>query len=331
MSSEAAPARVLLVGQGPTAASALSSLLARHQLVGLVRAAPDGDPVVLAAHAAGAPVHGDVALSALHRLIVDVQPDCVVVSSYDRVLPPAMLGLAAFVNVHYSPLPRYRGRANVNWAIINGEDHAAISVHTLVPNLDAGGVLFQETVPIGPRTTATDLYATLNALQHRELGPAVSRRLAGEAGVPQDEAQATYGCTRTPEDGELDWGASTDVLDRLVRGLTPPAPGAFTYLGLQRLWVDRAEPAPEPDRFEGRVPGRVSRVARDQGWVDVLSGDGVLRLHDVRLEDGTPARAADVVRSVRATLGLRTTDLLAELRHLRRLSGDGGGASDPGA
>ena len=275
-----------------------------------------------AARAADAPVHGDLTLSALQRLIAELKPDCVVVSSYDRVLPPAMLSLSSFINVHYSPLPRYRGRANVNWAVINGEDHAAISIHTLVPDLDAGGVLFQEAIPISPCTTATELYLTLNALQEKELGHAVTRRLAGDAGVPQDETQATYGCTRTPEDGELDWRSGTVALDRLVRGLTPPAPGAFTHLGLQRLWVDRAEPAPHT-RFEGRVPGRVVRVMRDEGWVDVLSGDGILRLHTVRLEDGSPTRAADVVRSVKATLGLRTIDLLAELHHLRRiLAGD---------
>lgn len=318
MSSDARRARVLLVGQGPTTATALRSLLNQHHVVGLVRAAQPDDAVIRMARQEGVPVHPDATVAALAALVQDARPDCVVVSSFDRVLPAELLRSCPFVNVHYSPLPRYRGRANVNWAVINGEQAAAISIHELVPDLDAGGVLFQESVPIGPRTTATDLYSRLNALQERELGGAVTRLLAGDRGRQQDETRATYGCTRLPDDGELDWHASTVVLDRLVRGLTAPAPGAFTFLALERLWVDEAEPALGAPRYEGRVPGRVVRVARDAGWVDVLTGDGVLRLHRVRLADGAPVPAATVIRSVKATLGLRSVDLLREVLDLRR-------------
>ncbi|WP_222267516.1 methionyl-tRNA formyltransferase [Modestobacter marinus] len=309
--------RVLLVGQGPTSATALRSLTATHEVVGLVRKAPAGDAALAEAVRAGVPVHEAATVRRVRALVHELQPECVVVSSYDRVLPEDLLDQCRFVNVHYSPLPRYRGRANVIWAVINGEPEAAISVHEMVPGLDAGRILYQERVPIGPRTTTSRLYGQLNALQERELGPAVSRFLAGHRGVPQDETQATYGCTRVPDDGELDWSAPTAVLDRLVRGLTAPAPGAFTFLGLQRLWVDEAEPAPEAARYEGRVPGRVVRVCPAGGWVDVLTGDGVLRLHRVRLAAGARVPAADVLRSVRATLGLRSTDLVRELTQLR--------------
>lgn len=319
--------RVLLVGQGPTATTALRSLLASHDVVGLLRCASPDDATTTLAHEAHVPVHGEVTIGTLRTLLDEVQPDCVVVSSFDRVLPSELLRACRFVNVHYSPLPCYRGRANVNWAVINGEPEAAISVHQLVTDLDAGGILYQERIPIGPRTTAADLYEKLNGIQERELGAAVSRLLAGDPGRPQDPTAATYGCTRIPDDGELDWASPTEVLDRLVRGLTPPAPGAFTFLGLQRLWVDVAEPAPEAPRYEGRVPGRVVGISRAEGWADVLTGNGVLRLHRVRVEDGAAVPAADVLRSVRTTLGLRTTDLVRELLDLRaRLATGGPGA-----
>jgi methionyl-tRNA formyltransferase len=103
-----------------------------------------------------------------------------------------------------------------------------------------------------------------------------------------------------------------------VRRLTDPSPWAFTCLGLKRLWVDRAEPAPGAPLYEGRVPGRVVGRSRDCGWADVLTGDGVLRLHDVRLEGGPAVPAAEVLTSVKATLGLRSADLLRELVELRR-------------
>jgi methionyl-tRNA formyltransferase len=328
MSSDRMPAgrrgRILLVGQGPTATTALRSLLASHEVVGLLRCAPADDTALSLAREAGVPVEADVTVGTLQGLVDKRQPDCVVVSSFDRILPPELLRGRPFVNVHYAPLPRYRGRANVNWAVINGEAEAAISVHELVPGLDAGGILYQECVPIGSRTTATDLYETLNGIQERELGAAVSRLLAGARGAPQDPAAATYGCTRIPDDGELDWAAPTETLDRLVRGLTRPAPGAFTWLGLQRLWVDTAEPAPATPRYEGRIPGRIVGRSEAQGWVDVLTGDGALRLHRVRVDDGAAVPAAEVLGSVRATLGLRTADLVRELLRLgARLSGEG--------
>ncbi|MGZ4633363.1 MAG: methionyl-tRNA formyltransferase, partial [Actinomycetes bacterium] len=112
--------------------------------------------------------------------------------------------------------------------------------------------------------------------------------------------------------------ATTAHIDRLVRALGPPFPGAFTYLGLRALTVLRASPAPDPPRYEGRVPGRVVQVGRDAGWVDVLTGDGVLRLEELCEDGGTPVPAAAVVRSVKATLGLRVPDLVRRVHELER-------------
>src|SRR5688500_14699384 len=122
MSSETPRARVLVVGQGPTAGSALASLLRRHDVVGLLRTEQPGALVTAAARAAGVPVHGQATIAGLRALVEQTTPSCVVVSSFDRVLPADLLETCPFINVHYSPLPRYRGRANVNWAVINGED-----------------------------------------------------------------------------------------------------------------------------------------------------------------------------------------------------------------
>ena len=309
MSSEG---RILLIGQGITTLSALQSLLDRFDVVGMVRSSDAGDAANRLAESAGVALFADTSLAGVTCAIKQTDPHAVVVSSYDRILPADLVSARPFVNVHYAPLPRYRGRATVNWAIINGEPRCAISVHSLVAGLDAGGILFQQFVPIGPSDTVTDLYERLNAIQRDALAGAVARRLQGDEGQPQDESQATYACTRLPEDGEIDWSASTEAADRLVRALTDPFPGAFTWLGLRRLVIRRAEPCREP-RYDGRVPGRVVRVDRSAGAVDVLTGDGVLRLHEVALDGATPQRAADLIRSVRQTLGLSTTRLAAAL------------------
>lgn len=304
--------RILLIGQGITTLTALQSLLDRFDVVGLVRSCDRSDAAARLADSSGTARFTDVSLAGVGRAVAQTDPDAVVVSSYDRILPAGLIAARPFVNVHYAALPRYRGRATVNWAIINGESHCAISIHSLVPGLDAGGVLFQQFVPIGPRDTVSDLYEQLNGIQRETLADAVARRLEGDEGRAQDERRATYACTRLPEDGEIDWSASTDAVDRLVRALTDPFPGAFTWFGLQRLEIRRAEPVREP-RYEGRVPGRVVRVDRSTGVIDVLTGDGALRVHEVALDDADPQRAADVITSVRQTLGLSTAQLVAAL------------------
>ncbi|NUS56185.1 MAG: methionyl-tRNA formyltransferase [Streptomycetaceae bacterium] len=311
-----AEARIVLVGIGPTTADALESLRTRFSVAALVR--PGEDDTTRLAAKLGIPVEPGTRIADIEALTDRLAPDAVVVSSYDRILPDRLLARCPFVNVHYAPLPRGRGRANVNWAIVNGDPETAITVHSMAPGLDAGGILYQEPVPIGPRDTVTDLYDRLNARQRAVLADAVSRRLSGDEGDPQDHDAATYGCTRLPADGEIDWAAPTAATDRLIRALTPPYPGAFTHLGLDTVVVHRAEPAPDAPNYTGRVPGRVVAVNRTaEGWVDVLTGDGVLRIHEVAVSGAAPVPAATVIRSVKTTLGLRLADVLALLKERR--------------
>jgi methionyl-tRNA formyltransferase len=269
---------VLLIGLGPTAPSALESLLTSCRVLGVVRPVqqPD-DPVAALAARHHVKVYGDASIGAIDDLVKRLLPDCVIVSSYDRILPPWLLARRPFVNVHYSPLPRYRGRANVNWAILNGEPSTAISIHALEGDLDAGRILYQEEIPIGPADTVADLYDRLNAIQARELGAAIVRHLSGDAGRLQS-GEPSYGCTRLPRDGEIDWRQPTAEIDALVRALVNPFPGAFTYLHGRRLTVWKAVPVSDAPRYAGRVPGRVVAVSRANGHVDVLTGDGVLRV-----------------------------------------------------
>ena len=118
---------------------------------------------------------------------------------------------------------------------------------------------------------------------------------------------ASHSCSRVPGDGEISWGDSTSTIDRLVRALDGPFPSAFTFLAARRIDVLRAVPVPDAPVYDGRIPGRVIRVDRAAGHVDVLTGDGVLRL--LAVADGADGadgagsqRPADLITSVRHTL-----------------------------
>ena len=257
------------------------------------------------------------------RVVDALEPDAVVVSSYDRTTLGEPVARCPFSNVHYAPLPRYGGRATVKWAIINGEPRADMLLHCLEAELDAGVILAQETIPIGPRDTVVDLYPA-----------AVERRLHGDTGFPQDEGDATYTCSRIPEDGEVDWSASTGAIDRSIRALGGPSPPAYTYDGLTRLGILAARPVPNPPRFEGVVPGRVVRVDRGTGEIDVLTGEGVLRIEQISGRRGDHVAPAKLVRSLRATLGLRTKSLLSRIRHSEArepVAYDGARRGEPGS
>ena len=304
---------VLLLGLGPTALDAFESLVTRFDVLGVVRpAGPEADPVPVRAAELGVTVHTDCSPGAVASLVGSLHPDCVVVASYDRILPDDLVTGTPFVNVHYAPLPRYRGRATVNWAILRGEPFTAITVHRLVAGLDSGEILFCERVPIGPHDTVGDLYHRLNAICRSRLADTVAGMLDGYHGVPQVEAEASYACTRLPADGQIDWSAPTRQVYALVRALSDPYPGAFSHLRGHRLLVWSAEPVVDPPRYDGRVPGRVVGRSDRDGHVDVLTGDGVLRLGQVQLDAPSSGRvpAASVIRSVRTTLGLSTLDLL---------------------
>jgi methionyl-tRNA formyltransferase len=310
-------ADVLLIGMGTTALSALQSLLETCRVVGLVRESADplSDPVLQLAERAGVRIFGDASLQGVERAVRKLQPECVVVSSYGRLLPAATLAHCPFINVHYAALPAYRGQANVNWAIVNGETSTGITIHLLELEADAGHVLFQQTVPIEARDTVSELYERLNDAQRQHLGAAVVRFLDGDRGTPQ-VGDPTFGCARVPADGEIDWNQSTDAIDRLVRALVRPFPGAFTYADGERLIVWKAEPVANPRRYAGRIPGRVVAMSRRHGYVDVLTADGVLRVFEVQHEGAQPCTAAHAIRSVRTRLGLKAGDLLERIATL---------------
>jgi methionyl-tRNA formyltransferase len=315
--------KVLHIGLGPTAESALLALLERFEVVALVRepeATADGvpDPVIALAKEKGVPVHSDTSLNAVGALLSKLKPACVIISSYNRIVPGDWLSQSPFINVHYADLPKYRGRASVNWAILNGEPEIGISIHAVDPGLDSGDIFFRKVIPIGDTETATDLYARLNEIQRGALADVVDKVLRGERGQPQDESGATYACGRNPEDGEIEWSGSTLDICRMVRALSEPFPGAFTYFQGMRLLIHKAEPAPDSRTFAGRVPGRVIAVSKSGGYVDVLTADGVLRVFEVESNGGKAVAASEVIRSTRNTLGLRKSDLIEKIEILER-------------
>lgn len=249
----------------------------------------------------------------------EIRPDLIVVVGCRILLPRDVYEIPprGTVAVHDSLLPEYRGFAPLNWSIVNGEDHTGVTLFYLNDSMDCGDIIAQTPVPIGPADTAPQVYdrvceATIDLVITTypllEAGTAPRRR--------QFEHEGSVTCRRTPDDGSIDWNRPTRDIANLIRGLTSPYPGAFTFYDGRRLTIWRAaavEPAP---RYVGRIAGAVVGISKAEGYVDVLTGDGVLRLFEVEREGESRGDAAGVITSIRAKLGIDVTDLLKRLRTL---------------
>ncbi len=209
----------------------------------------------------------------VEALVAAAAPDLILSCYYRRMIPSRLLALAkrGAVNMHGSLLPKYRGRAPVNWAILNGETEVGVTLHHMVKRADAGDIVDAQVVPVLPGETAYDAMGKVTAAARHVLARQIDALLAGTAPrTPQDESQATYFGGRTPEDGRIDWTWPASRIVNLVRAVAEPFPGAFSDGPAGRLYVWKAAAA-----AGAGVPGTVLagpglRVACGQGAVELL-------------------------------------------------------------
>jgi len=229
-----------------------------------------------AAAAAGIPVHtpASVGTPEWRERIAALQPELILSVYYRNMIGTRILDLARLgaFNMHGSLLPKYRGRAPINWAVLHGETRIGMTLHRMVKAPDAGNIVDQEGVDIGPRATAEEAFRLVLPCARRVLARQIDALLAGTAReTPQDESQATYFSGRKPEDGRIAWAQGSGQIFNLIRAVTDPYPGAFTDVGGSRLMVWWAEP--DAGGRRGR-PGEVLSVAP----LVVATGDGALEL-----------------------------------------------------
>lgn len=206
------------------------------------------------------------------------RPDLLFSFYYRKVLPDEILEvppLGAW-NVHGSLLPKYRGRAPVNWAVLKGETRTGATLHAMTGRADRGPILDQEEVPIGPDDTAIDVQRRVTDAAVRVLARNLEDLKAGRAKpVAQDESLASRFGRRRPEDGRIDWTRPAKEVHDLVRAVTHPYPGAFTDLFGPRtfVWRTRVPGLAAHDAFPGQVraeDGRLYVACGDDRYVELL-------------------------------------------------------------
>lgn len=240
-------------------------------------------PTKVLAEAAGIPVLQPVKIKTeeYRNGLLSYQPDLIVVAAYGRILPPSLLELAPMgcINVHGSLLPRYRGAAPVQWAIIRGETEVGVTIIQMDQGMDTGDMLLKAKILADPEETAGSLMKKLAELGGQTLLKAIKGLKEGSISpVPQDHSQATLAPMLEKDDGLIDWNKEALEIACLIRGLDP-WPSAFCFLNSCRLQLFRPEVVYQASTTP---PGTVLRVDR-QGMF-VACGRHVLLIKELQPE-----------------------------------------------
>ncbi len=237
--------------------------------------------------------------------IAGLSPETIFSFYYRHLIRPEILDLApaGAYNLHGSLLPAYRGRAPVNWVLVNGETRTGVTLHHMVAKPDAGDIVGQRAVDIAFEDTALSLYRKLCRAATDLLAEALPRIAAGTAPrTPQDLAKGTYFGGRKPADGRIDWNRPARRIYDLVRAVTDPWPGAFGFLPTgQKMIVWWGLPVEAAAALPAADPGIV-RIAG--GRVFVTAGEGLLELLEIEA-DGARLKGADLGGYFKALEGNR--------------------------
>jgi len=229
-----------------------------------------------------------------------VAPDAVVIIAYGQIIPARLIEIPrlGWINLHASLLPKYRGAAPINWAIVHGETRTGVTTMRIDAGLDTGPMLLKHEVDIGPDETAPELSARLAEAGALLMAETLSKLDRAEiAPIPQDNSKATLAPPLKKEDGRIDWSKPAQKIYNQIRGLLP-WPGTFTtFRGKTcQIWGK-----PVPEAYAG---GPVGIVFPDGGGLVVICGEGtVLRVEDVQLEGRKRVSAGEFLRGARLTPG----------------------------
>ncbi|MCG6911054.1 MAG: methionyl-tRNA formyltransferase [Deltaproteobacteria bacterium] len=224
-----------------------------------------------------------VKTDAFARTVLDLNPDIIVVIAFGHIIPKAVLATAreGAINLHASLLPKYRGPAPIQWAIINGEAESGVTTMFMDEGMDTGDILLSHSVAIGSRDTSGTLHDTLAETGAELVLETLDRMAAGTLSPrPQDDRRATYAPMLKKKDGRIDWNLPAKKIESLIRGVNP-WPGAHTFCDDQRLKIHLAR---QLDAQTDAEPGTV--LVGFPGELRIATGRGTLLLEEIQGASG---------------------------------------------
>jgi methionyl-tRNA formyltransferase len=239
-----------------------------------------------------------------YRMIIEQRPDIMVVVAFGHVLPKKILEIPVYgaINVHASLLPKYRGPAPIQWAIINGESETGVTTMLMDTGLDTGEMLLSSKTEIFPDDTTGTLHDRLSEVGASLLIDTIKKIEDGSLRpITQNHAHATYAPMLSKEDGHIDWNKPADQIGRLIRGVTP-WPGAFTFVNGKRMRIFKSEVL---DSNAIDSPGMVTKGFSSQ--LCVATGKGILSILEVQMDSGKRLEIREFLKGATIPEGTRLT------------------------
>lgn len=295
--------RIIFMGTPEFAVSSLERIISDGHDVAAVFTQPDKPkgrgyhltppPVKESALRHGIPVYQPLTLKdeSVQEVIREVSPDCIMVVAYGRILQPAVLEIPKYgcVNVHASLLPRYRGAAPIQWAVINGEKEAGVTTMYMAKGLDTGDMILKSSIEIGENETFGELHDRLMMIGAETLSKTLPLLEQGKAPrEKQNDADSTYASMINKEISKIDWNKSAQEIHNLVRGMNPH-PAAFTFLGGKLFKIYETRKTAETG---DKNPGTVAEVCRN-GIKVCCAGGEILLVTQVQAQGGKRMSAYD--------------------------------------
>lgn len=219
--------------------------------------------------------------------IRNLNPDLIITCAFGQILPDSLLAIPRFgtINVHGSLLPKYRGAAPIQWAVIKGETKTGITTMLTNSGLDTGDMLLKSEIEIPDDMTAGELYDRMSLLGAETLIRTLEKLEEGSLEpIPQDDSQATLAPRITKDMGRIDWSLPARDIHNLIRGTTP-WPGAYTFLDGMRVRIWRssleADGSPDTDNLQAS-PGTIIKLDRDS--MKVSTGEGALDILEIQAD-----------------------------------------------
>lgn len=233
--------------------------------------------------------------------IKKIEPDFIVVVAFGQILSKEILDIPKYacINLHASLLPKYRGAAPINWAIINGEEKSGITTMLMDVGLDTGDILLKEEVEITDNMTAGELHdklmysggdllvKTIEAIQDNKI-----------KSIKQDEQKSSYAPMLNKKMGKINWNMESHKIINLIRGLNP-WPVAYSYFGDKIMKIYKAKELKEKTKFE---PGYIIEVSKD--GLKVSTGDGCVLIDTIQFPGGKPLTVDEYIRGNKINTGI---------------------------
>lgn len=287
--------RIVVLGYHNIGCRCLEVLIRKNQNVVAVFTHQDDpdenvwfDSVADLARAHGLPCHfpGNINDPGWVDRLRALRPDLIFSFYFRQMLSRKILAVPSrgAINLHGSYLPWYRGRCPVNWVLVNGERETGVTLHYMVERPDAGDIIAQAKVAIDSEDTALTLYRKMEKAAARVLDQALPQIVAGtNARTAQKLSEGSYFGGRRPKDGWIDWTKSSIEIHNLIRAVTRPYPGAFSFLRGKKLFVWKAKALDSIASMENKPPGTIEI---QDGSILVATGHGAIRILECQIEGG---------------------------------------------